>query len=119
MYEIFAELLKEKGLKAADVTRATGVSSTVFSEWKKGKSKPGTEKLIKIANFLGVSIEYLTTGSSQVSNNEYEAKDENERKLLMLCRKASNASDEEKEALVKQFESTIDMYLKFKGINKE
>ena len=62
MYEIFAKLLKEKGLKAADVTRATGIKSPVFSEWKKGKSKPNTEKMIKIANFLGVSVEYLTTG---------------------------------------------------------
>lgn len=62
MYEIFEKLLKEKGLRAADVTRATGIKSPVFSEWKKGKSKPNTEKMIKIAKFLGVSVEYLTTG---------------------------------------------------------
>lgn len=63
MYEIFEMLLKNKGLKAADVTRATGIKSPVFSEWKKGKSKPNTEKMIKIAEFLGVSVEYLTTGN--------------------------------------------------------
>lgn len=62
MYEIFEKLLQEKGLKAADVTRATGIKSPVFSEWKKGKSKPNTEKMIKIAKFLDVSVEYLTTG---------------------------------------------------------
>lgn len=71
MYEIFAKLLKEKGLKAADVTRATGIKSPVFSEWKKGKSKPNTEKMIKIANFLGVSVEYLTTGKEPEINDEY------------------------------------------------
>lgn len=71
MYEIFAKLLKEKGLKAADVTRATGIKSPVFSEWKKGKSKPNTEKTIKIANFLGVSVEYLTTGKEPEINEEY------------------------------------------------
>ena len=60
MYEIFAKLLKRKKLKAADVTRATEIKSPVFSEWKKGKSNPNTEKLIKIANFLDVSVEYLT-----------------------------------------------------------
>ena len=38
MYEIFAKLLEEKGLKAADVTRATGIKSPVFSEWKKEKA---------------------------------------------------------------------------------
>lgn len=71
MYEIFAKLLKEKELKAADVTRATGIKSPVFSEWKKGKSKPNTEKMIKIANFLGVSVEYLTTGKEPEINEEY------------------------------------------------
>ncbi|MEY8322553.1 helix-turn-helix domain-containing protein [Lachnospiraceae bacterium 54-11] len=76
MYEIFAELLEKKGLKAADVTRATGIKSPVFSEWKKGKSKPNTEKMIKIANFLGVSIEYLMTGEEKDSESKYYLNDE-------------------------------------------
>ena len=38
MYEIFEKLLAEKGVKTADVTRATGISSTVFSEWKKDRA---------------------------------------------------------------------------------
>lgn len=77
MYEIFAKLLKEKGLKAADVTRATGIKSPVFSEWKKGKSKPNTEKMIKIANYLGVTVEYLTTGKNSLSStSELTKKDE-------------------------------------------
>ena len=70
MYEIFAKLLQEKGLKAADVTRATGIKSPVFSEWKKGKSRPNTEKLIKIADFLGVSVEYLITGKEKAEEKE-------------------------------------------------
>lgn len=76
MYEIFAKLLEEKGLKAADVTRATGIKSPVFSEWKKGKSKPNTEKMIKIANFLGVSVEYLTTGKEPEINEKYYLNEE-------------------------------------------
>ena len=76
MYEIFAKLLEEKGLKAADVTRATGIKSPVFSEWKKGKSNPNTEKMIKIANFLGVSVEYLTTGKEPEINDKYYLNEE-------------------------------------------
>lgn len=64
MYKIFEQLLDEKSLKAADVTRATGINSAVFSEWKKGKSRPNTEKLIKISKFFGVSIPYLLGESS-------------------------------------------------------
>lgn len=62
MYEVFEMLLKQKGIKAADVCRATGIKSPVFSEWKKGKSRPNTDKMIKIAKFLDVSVEYLMTG---------------------------------------------------------
>ena len=62
MYEKFEELLEIKGYTAADVTRLTGISSTVFSEWKKGKSTPKTDKLILIARCLGTTVEYLMTG---------------------------------------------------------
>ena len=93
MYEIFAKLLEEKGLKAADVTRATGIKSPVFSEWKKGKSRPNTEKMIKIANFLGVSIEYLLTGNESKSNTN---------KLTNRDTKQIEAILSDTEALLKQ-----------------
>ena len=60
MYERFLELLTQKGLKHADVAKATGISPTMFSEWKSGKiTLPKADKLIKIADFLGVSVDYL------------------------------------------------------------
>jgi len=90
MYEIFERLLQEKGLKAADVTRATGIKSPVFSEWKKGKSKPNTEKMIKIANFLDVSVEYLMTGKEP--NVDYLYSDENSNLLIEITRKMKNDS---------------------------
>lgn len=62
MYEIFARLLEIKKVKAADVCRATGLPSSLFSEWKKGKSNPKVDKLQKIADYFGVTVEYLMTG---------------------------------------------------------
>lgn len=79
MYEIFAKLLAEKGLRAADVTRATGIKSPVFSEWKKGKSRPNADKMLLIANFLGVTVEYLMTGEEK----------QNGTKLLLKTKKTS------------------------------
>lgn len=90
MYEVFAQLLEQKGLKAADVCRATGIKSPVFSEWKKGKSKPNTEKMIKIANFLGVSVEYLMTGNDAQEKNTSDLTPRDERdieKILDQTRK--------------------------------
>lgn len=108
MYEIFEELLKAKGIKTADVTRMTGISSTVFSEWKKGKSKPNADKLIKIAKCLDTTVEYLVTGEEP--NNRERAKidvmlarQNNRIKEYML--KFANLSEEKRNQIM----SLIDM----------
>lgn len=62
MYEFYQKLLDEKCLKNADVSRATGISNMTLSDWKRGKSVPKSDKMRKIAEFLGVSEHYLTTG---------------------------------------------------------
>lgn len=59
MYEIFEQLLREKGVRAVDVSRATGISSATFTDWKKGRYTPKNDKLQKIADYFGVSVEYL------------------------------------------------------------
>lgn len=62
-YDRFASLLAEYNLKPVDITRLTGISSTVLTEWKKGKSMPKTDKLILIARVLNTSVEYIVTGN--------------------------------------------------------
>ena len=62
VYERFSELLKNSGVRVADITRATGIKSTVFSEWKSGKSQPKADKMQKIADYFNVSLDYLMTG---------------------------------------------------------
>lgn len=76
MYEIFERLLKEKNLKGADVTRATGIASSTLTDWKKGRYTPKQDKLQKIADFLGVSLEYLTTGKEKEWEPKLTKKDE-------------------------------------------
>ena len=70
MYERYKKLLDEKGLKNSDVSRGTGVSNMTLSDWKNGKSKPKTENIVKIANFLDTTVEYLTVGK----DNKEEAR---------------------------------------------
>ena len=40
MYSKFEELLKENGVTAYEVAKATGIPNSTFSDWKRGKSKP-------------------------------------------------------------------------------
>ena len=62
MYEIFVNLLIENNKKAIDVSKATGIPASTFSDWKKGRSVPKQDKLQKIADFFRVSVDYLMTG---------------------------------------------------------
>ena len=64
MYKIYFKLRDEKGLKDADIVRETGITKSTFSDWKSGRSKPKQDKLQKIADYFGVSVDYLMTGEN-------------------------------------------------------
>lgn len=71
MYSIYADLRDKKGLSDYAVSKETGVGRSTLSDWKTGKHEPNTDNLIKIASFLGVTVEYLKTGSETNEDNRY------------------------------------------------
>jgi transcriptional regulator with XRE-family HTH domain len=70
-YEYFEQILKDKGLKAYDVSKATGIRSGVFSDWKKGRYTPKADKMQKIADFLGVPVEPLLGVQTNEQGGDY------------------------------------------------
>ena len=73
MYEIYERLLKARGLTSADVSKATGIRQSTLSTWKKRNATLNIKNAQKIADFLGVSIDYLM-GNTPANPDE---KDEN------------------------------------------
>lgn len=59
MYEIFEKLLNERGMSIAEFSRQTGISKSTLSDWKNGKFQLKDSKRRVIANFFGVSLDYL------------------------------------------------------------
>lgn len=59
MYKKFEKLLERDGVTAYRVSKETGISTVTLSEWKKGTYIPKADKLLKIANYFNVSIEYF------------------------------------------------------------
>lgn len=57
MYKKYVELRNRKGMKDSTVAALAGITKSTFSDWKSGRSKPKTEKLIKIAAVLEVPLE--------------------------------------------------------------
>lgn len=62
MYEVFEQLLQKHGISAYKVAKEAGVTQTALSNWKSGRNTPSTTTLQKIADYFGVSIDYLMTG---------------------------------------------------------
>lgn len=69
MYDIYQKLLDEHKLKNSDIARATGISNMTLSDWKRGVSTPKQDKLIKIADYFGVTVDYLMTGNESVNQS--------------------------------------------------
>lgn len=56
------ELRTEKGLSQSELGRLVGVSNKAVSKWEVGAAKPRPEKLAKLAEIFGVTVEELLLG---------------------------------------------------------
>ena len=64
--EIFSRILSEmerQGRKYAELTEYLDLPRGTFSSWKAGRSRHFCEHIGAIADFLGVSAEYLINGN--------------------------------------------------------
>ena len=59
MYEKYARLRDAKGMTDYAVSKATGISTSTLTDWKKGRSVPKADKLKILAGLFGVAIEEL------------------------------------------------------------
>lgn len=59
MYDKFRQIIQEKGITTYRVAKETGIANSTLSDWKNGRSTPKADKLLKIANYLGIPVEEL------------------------------------------------------------
>ena len=64
-YENFKTLCENADVTPGEVSRHTGVASSTLTMWKQGVYTPKVDKLQKIADYFGVSLNYLQTGEEQ------------------------------------------------------
>lgn len=132
MYEVFEQLLQKFDITAYKVSKEVGVSQAMLSDWKRGRSTPKTDNMQKIADYFGVTIDYLMTGKevAKKRNATLTARDERDiaKDMEKLREKLKNKedgpasfdgkdlSDDSAELLLTQIES---MLRTIKVINKE
>ena len=67
---ILKKLLTDNKLSGAELGRKIGVSKETISQYCKGNVEPKSGILIKLANFFGVSCDYLLTGVEPADKQE-------------------------------------------------
>lgn len=62
MYEIFEQLLQKYGITAYKVSKDTGIAQSTLSSWKTKRNDIGSENAKILADYFGVTVDYLLTG---------------------------------------------------------
>ena len=84
--------MEEKGVNQQDVTKHLGLGNGAFTRWKYNNGKSYLQYLSRIAEFLGVSRDYLLSGKEEILENEKLSK--NEQKLLETFRNLKKVEQE-------------------------
>ena len=62
--EIFDTLLEDNDVTMYKVSKDTGVPQATLSEWRTGSHEPRTDTLVKVADYFGVTLDYLIKGET-------------------------------------------------------
>ena len=66
LYTRIDTLLKERRLTQKDLSEYLGLSSVQrYANWKQRNTMPAADTALKIAQYLGISVEYLLTGTEK------------------------------------------------------
>lgn len=60
--ENLVKLREDKGLSQKEAAQGIGISNVVLNRYEKNKNKPDPEMLSRLADFYGVSIDFLVRG---------------------------------------------------------
>lgn len=93
--ERLKKLRKQAQLTQVDVAEKLGISQPAYASWEHGVKKPTQENLVKIAQVLNVSVDYL------IGNSEEKA-DELDSIELLFRMNSKGLTEEEKEVFKKE-----------------
>lgn len=94
--ERLKDLRKQAGLTQVDVAEELGISQPAYASWERGSKKPTQENLVKIAQILNVSVDYL------VGNLKDKTDDIDLSEVEILFRTTSDGMSNEEKEVFKQ-----------------
>ena len=116
MYSLFEKLCSEKGVTPYRVCKGTGISTSTLSNWKAGRYTPKQDKMQKISDYLGVSVDYLMTGEEKEGGEKYYLNEETAEmaQALFENKDLRVLFDAAKDASPEDLKTTYDMLMALK-----
>lgn len=111
IYARFEKLKEERNVTSYAVSKATGITTTTLTNWGKGKYTPKQDKLQLIADYFGVTLDYLINGKEKEKEKALPEQADlwlairHDKELLNALEKYMKLSDEKKRHVL----DTIDM----------
>lgn len=81
MYEIFKRLCEERGITTYRFCKDTGTNSSTISTWKSRNTACNLKLATTIAEYFGVSVDYVMTGKKTTESNSTELTKRDERDI--------------------------------------
>jgi len=94
---MISELRKKKGLNREDLGKAVGTSGPVVGRYERGEITPSVEMAKKLADALGVSLDYLIGSTNMVID----------KKMLYRLEVLGSISKEERERILLVMDSLL------------
>lgn len=92
-YEKIKELTKEKGISVRELEKRLGYSNGYFSKWK--TVSPNSDGLAKVADYFGVSVDFLLGRENNPTETELRKALEN-----VLSFDGEEMTESDKEAII-------------------
>ena len=97
------ELRKQKDLSQTELGQLAGLHYTHIGRFERGSSRPGGDTLLRLADALGVSSDYLLEGApSAVAKARFE-----DRELLKQFQEVEQLSEEDKNVIKKLLDAFL------------
>ena len=72
--DLHVELIQNKGITAYKLSKDTGISEALISNWKTGRQLPKYDSIILLCDYFGVSADYLLERTEIPENPNVKSK---------------------------------------------
>lgn len=91
--ERLKELRNEKHLTQMDVAKHFEIAKTTYASYEQGRREPDNTMLSKLADFFGVSIDYLMGKSDNIKRGKVDLADPKNESIMTFEGRAIPAQD--------------------------